>query len=82
MMDLKKYYEHKIEWYKKEIEFDTEQIAWYGKEIKREKYDWGYSLEGQAYIRRRNHYYRRRKHDRESLEKYTKLLQEENNDKY
>ena len=78
MMDLKKYYENQIEWYKKEIEFDTKQIAWYGKEIKREKYDWGYSLEGQAYIRRRNHYYRRRKHDRKLLEKYTKLLQEEN----
>ena len=81
-MNMKDFYEKQIEFYKREIEFDTNRIKWYGKEIKREKYDWGYSLEGQAYIRRRNHYYRRRKHDRESLEKYTKLLQEENNDKY
>lgn len=79
---MRDFYEKQIEFYGREIEFDTNQIKWYGKEIKREKYDWGYSLEGQAYIRRRNYYYRQRKHDRESLEKYTKLLQEENNDNY
>lgn len=77
MVDIKKFYEKQVEWYKNEIEFDSEQIVWYGKQIKREKYSWGYSLEGQEYIKRRNYYYRQRKHDKVQLEKYTRLLQEE-----
>lgn len=52
---MRDFYEKQIEFYRREIEFDTNQIKWYGKEIKREEYDWGYSLEGQAYIRRRNY---------------------------
>ena len=74
--EIKKFYKDNIEWYKRQIEWACNQIAWLNKQIKREKYDWGYSLDGKRYMKQRNKMYRDRKKYKANVEKYEKLLAE------
>lgn len=74
--DIIKFYKESIEWFKREVEWCNKEIEWLGKEIKREKYDWGYTLDGKRYMKQRNKMYRDRKKYKENIEKYEKLLAE------
>ena len=47
------FYKEQIEWYKKQVEFITSHIKWLGVQIKREKYDFGYTSVGRKYIKER-----------------------------
>lgn len=74
--DIIKHYKETIDWYKREVEWSNKEIEWLGEQIKREKYDWGYSLDGKRYMKQRNKMYRDRKKYKENIEKYEKLLAE------
>ena len=65
-----------IEWYKEQIEWSSKHIEWLNRQIKREKYEWGYSLDGQTYIKYRNEEYRSRKQYKLNILKYEKYLKE------
>lgn len=75
-LEIIKFYEETVEYYKRQIEWSSKQIEWLNKQIKREKYDWGYSLDGERYIKERNREYRNRKEYKANVEKYEKLLSE------
>ena len=70
-----------IEYYKEMIAFYTHQYDWYTNQIvrcsnliKSETYDFGLSLDGVSYKKRRNRYYYHRKKCKVNIEKYVSLL--------
>ena len=74
--EIIEFYKKQIEWYKGQIEWASKQIEWLNRHIKDEKYEWGYSLQGQAYIRQRAREYRSRKQYKLNILKYEKCLAE------
>ena len=56
--EIKEFYKEQVEWYKKQVEWYNKEIKILGEWIKREKYDWGYSLQGEKYIKERNRAYK------------------------
>ena len=72
--ELESFYKEQVEWYKKQLKWYNHEIAWLSKQIKREKYEWGYSLQGESYIRERTKCYRKRKQYKLNVTKYEKLL--------
>ena len=75
-MDIIKFYKEQIEFYKKQVEFTTNEIKWLGVQIKREKYEFGYTSLGRIYIKDRQREYRNRKKYQLKIARYEKLLTE------
>ena len=73
--ELIQYYKEQIEWHKKEVEYCNREIEWIGKRIKEEKYEWGYSLIGESYIKQRRREYRSRKWHKDTISYYEKQLE-------
>ena len=72
--EIESFYKEQIEWYNHEIEWYNHEIEWLSEQIKREKYEGGYSLQGESYIKERAKYYRIRKQYKLNVNKYEKLL--------
>ena len=65
--EQKAFAERQVKWY-------SIQIKWFGNMIKKERYDFGLSLEGEKMKKARNKYYKERSYWRNKINEYEKKL--------
>ena len=68
------FYREEIEFAKRQVEWCSRQIKWYGNMIKKERYDFGLSLEGEDMKKDRNKCYKERSYWRNKINEYEKKL--------
>ena len=68
------FYGEQIAFAKRQVEWYSEQIKWYGKNIKKEKYDFGLTHEGERMKKARNKCYKERIYWRNKINKYEEKL--------
>ena len=72
--DIINFYREQIAFAERQVNWYNEQIKWYGNMIKKERYDFGLTLEGEKMKKDRNKCYKERSYWRNKINEYEKKL--------